>query len=137
MACTCQRSRVFHLEKRISCKVDQIAEMDALATRVSSPLSDVKIQTSVDNHKTENIIVKIVEYQEELEKDIKTLIRIKGEIKKAIDTVNNNEQRLVLEMRYLLYMKWEEIAVKLGYSIEHIYRIHRAALNAVSILNAE
>lgn len=126
-------SRAYHLDRKIKSKIDQIAEMEALATKVSAILNDVKVQTSVDNHKTENAVIKMLEYQEELNDELNNLIEIKAETKKAIDAVSDDECKLVLEMRYLLYKSWEEIAVELNYGIDNIYRIHRNALNLISV----
>ena len=36
--------------------------------------------------------------------------------------------QLLLEKRYLCFMPWEKIAVDMGYSIQHIYRLHDWAL---------
>ena len=36
--------------------------------------------------------------------------------------------QLLLEQRYLSFMPWEKIAVDMGYSIQHIYRLHDWAL---------
>ncbi len=126
-------SRAFHINMRIRSKAEQIAEMKALATRVNAALSDVKVQTSKNDHRFEDIVIKITEYQDELCKDMEELVQIKKETKRAIDSVKNDEYRLVLEMRYLLYRRWEEIAVALDYSIDNVYYIHRSALNMVSI----
>ena len=38
------------------------------------------------------------------------------------------EYQLLLEKRYLCFMPWEKIAVDMGYSIQHIYRLHDWAL---------
>ncbi len=126
-------SRAFRLDRKIKSKIDQIAEMKALATKVSVAMSDIRVQTSKNDHRLEDIMIKIMEYQNELCDDMERLVEIKKETKKAIDSVSNDEQRLVLEMRYLLYMRWEEIAVELEYTVEHIYRIHRCALHSMDI----
>lgn len=122
------------MDRKIQSKIDQIAEMKTLATRVSVAMSDIRVQTSKNDHRLEDIMIKIMEYQNELCDDMERLVEIKKETKKAIDTVANDEQRLVLEMRYLLYMRWEEIAVEMDYSMDHIFRMHREGLCAVEIM---
>lgn len=124
-------SRAYRLDRKIKSKVDQITEMKALATKVNTAMSDIRVQTSRNDHRLEDIMIKIMEYQNELCDEMERLVEIKKEIKDAIDTVNNDEQRLVLEMRYLLYMRWEEIAVEMNYSMDHIYRLHRDGLLAI------
>ena len=117
-------SRAFYLDMRINSKAMQIAELEALVTKVSTVLNPVKVQTSIENHRMEDTIIKMHEYQEELDNDIKNLIQLKLEIKKIIDTVQEDELRIVLELRYLSSMRWEDIAVRMNYSIDHVFYLH-------------
>lgn len=126
-------SRAFYANLRIRSKAEQIAEMKTLATKVTALLSDVRVQTTRNDHKMEDIIVKIAEYQDELCNDITELVRIKKEVKAAIDSVENEEYRLLLEMRYISNLKWEEIAFRLGYSMQHTFRLRDKALAEVDI----
>ena len=120
-----------HLDIIIKNKIDQIADIEALLTRVSATLSDVKVQTSVDDHKNEDLIIKMLEQREELFDDFDRYARVRKEIKEVINAVDDNDLKLLLEMRYITYMKWEEIADKLGYSIQHVYRLRKKALARV------
>lgn len=38
----------------------------------------------------------------------------------------------LLELRYLCFKSWEQIAVDMGYDLRWLYRLHHRALNAVS-----
>ncbi len=126
-------SRAYYLDMRIRSKAMQIAELETLATKVNAALSPIKVQTSKDNHKMESTVIKMTEYQEELNNDMKKLIQVKRETKEIIDTVANDEYRVLLELRYLSSMRWEEIAVEMNYSIDHVFRLHRRALKAVKL----
>ena len=126
-------SRAYYLDMRIRSKAMQIAELETLATKVNAALSPIKVQTSKDNHKMESTVIKMTEYQEELNNDMKKLIQVKRETKEIIDTVTNDEYRVLLELRYLSSMRWEEIAVEMNYSIDHVFRLHRRALKAVKL----
>ena len=126
-------SRAYYLDMRIRSKAMQIAELETLATKVSAALSPIKVQTSRDDHKMESTVIKMHEYQEELDADMKKLIQVKKETKQIIDAVDNDEFRVLLELRYLSSMRWEEIAVEMNYSIDHVFRIHRRALKAIKL----
>jgi DNA-directed RNA polymerase specialized sigma subunit len=126
-------SRAYYLDMRIRSKAMQIAELETLATKVNAALSPIKVQTSKDNHKMESTVIKMTEYQEELNNDMKKLIQVKRETKEVIDSVTNDEYRVLLELRYLSSMRWEEIAVEMNYSIDHVFRLHRRALKAVKL----
>lgn len=73
-------------------------------------------------------VVKIVDLQHEINCDIDELVDLKQEITRRIKSIPNTEFQLVLEKRYLCFMPWEQIAVDMGYSIQHIYRLHDWAL---------
>ena len=56
------------------------------------------------------------------------LVDLKREITRRVKSIPNDEYQLLLEKRYLCFMPWEKIAVDMGYSIQHIYRLHDWAL---------
>lgn len=50
------------------------------------------------------------------------------EITSAINDMEDETEKTLLTYRYIKRMKWEEIAVKMGYSWQHIHKIHARAL---------
>ena len=73
-------------------------------------------------------VVKIVDLQNEINHDIDELVDLKREITRRVKSIPNAEYQLLLEKRYLCFMPWEKIAVDMGYSTQHIYRLHDWAL---------
>lgn len=61
--------------------------------------------------------------EERLEK-----VRCYQKIERQIWQMKNENEQEVLRLRYILGMKWEEVAVKMGYSWRQIHRIHSSAL---------
>lgn len=61
--------------------------------------------------------------EERLEK-----VRCYQKIERQIRQMQNEDEQEVLRLRYILGMKWEEVAVKMDYSWRQIHRIHSAAL---------
>ena len=39
----------------------------------------------------------------------------------------------LLEMRYLTFLGWDQVAVQLGYSQDYVYHLHRKALALVRV----
>lgn len=91
--------------------------------------SDV-VQVSKQGNKQEDLIIRILDLEKEITKDIDKLIDEKKRAKAVIDELDG-PYRLVMTMRYLECMKWEEIAYRIGYSIQAIYKIHGQALKRV------
>ncbi len=69
--------------------------------------------------------------QQELDAKIDALVGKKLEIADTISRVPDVEYRLLLEKRHLLFLKWEEIAVDLHYSVRTVQRMHVKALDVV------
>ena len=61
--------------------------------------------------------------EERLEK-----VRCYQKIERKIRQMENGDEQEVLRLRYILGMKWEEVAVKMGYSWKQTHRIHSSAL---------
>lgn len=61
--------------------------------------------------------------EERLEK-----VRCHQKIERQISQMENEDEQEVLRLRYILGMKWEEVAVKMGYSWKQTHRIHSSAL---------
>lgn len=81
-----------------------------------------------------DVVCKIIDLQTELKQDMNKLLDLKKEILSTVKCVLNVEHQTVLEKRYLCYESWEQIAVDLGYSSKHIFKVHNAALDDVELL---
>lgn len=124
-------NQAYQIEKRIAAKVEQIESLRTVATKVTSTLSDVKVQSSQQTSRMENIIAKMMDLEEELKTDMDQLIAIKTEVMRTIRQVPDPELQLLLEKRYLCYEKWEDIAIDMNISIQHTFRLHGEALKKI------
>lgn len=124
-------NRAFMFEKRVNSKIDQISTLRAMAENVSSTISDVPPSGSRNITRIQNVIAKIVDLENEINDDIDSLIEIKREIMHAIKLVDNIDCQLLLEMRYLSYHTWEQIAVDFGYCMDNVFKLHRRALGMI------
>ena len=61
------------------------------------------------------------------------LVELKKDIIRRIKAVESAELQTILELRYLSYMRWEEIVIELGYGIDNVFRLHRNALDEITI----
>ena len=78
-------------------------------------------------------VIKIVSLQEEINQDINALVELKHEIMGVIKAVPNVEYQTLLEKRYLCFITWEQIAVDMNYSMQHIHRMHSSALKEITV----
>lgn len=91
--------------------------------------SDV-VQVSKQGNKQEDLIIRILDLEKEITKDIDKLIDEKKRAKAVIDELDE-PYKVIMTMRYLECVKWEEIAYRLEYSIQAVYKIHGQALKRV------
>jgi hypothetical protein len=119
------------IDTRINNKLAQVSELRDLATKATSVLSDMPRGDSPNLQSMEGIIVKIVDMENEVNGDIDGLIDLKREILEVIQRVRTPAYQALLEMRYLGFMTWEDIAEASGCDIRSAYRTHRGALRAV------
>ena len=121
------------MDQRINSKLEQIVSLRELATKATSTLSDTPPSGSRNVHSMEGIIVKMMELENEINADIDVLVDLKKEIMSIIKKINNPEQQTLLELRYLCFKTWEQIAVDMGYSIQNAYKVHDRALENIVI----
>ena len=126
-------SQAYRLDKRIDSKIEQLKSLNLLATKCTSTLSDMPKSQSISNSRLEDTVVKIVDLQEEIHRDIDSLVDLKRDIVRTIKSVQNPEYQIILELRYLCFKTWEEIAVQMNCSIDNVFKIRKNALKSVVI----
>ena len=122
------------LDMRIKSKLQQIESLNELATSCTITYSDMPRNPNHGGSKVERAVLKIIELQESLKKDVEDLVELKEQIMATIQSVADGELQTLLEKRYLCFLSWEKIAVEMHYSIQHIYRMHDTALSCVSTI---
>lgn len=126
-------SQAFWLDKRINSKLGQIASLTELATKCTPNITGMPKAPNQSRSSMADSVVKIIDLQAEINRDIDRLVDLKRELMKVIKAVDNIEHQILLELRYLCFKTWEQIAVELGYDVRHIYRLHRQALSDVAL----
>lgn len=126
-------SKAFCLDQRIESKLDQIEVLKSLATKVTVTYSEMPRDTNKGSSRIEETVLKIIFLEDEVKQDIDELLDLKKDIMHRIKEVENPELQVVLELRYVSYYEWEEVARKLGYGIDNVYCLHRKALDKIKI----
>ena len=120
------------IDLQIDIKLGLLSRLRALATKASTVLSDMPRGDSPNLQPMETIVVNMIDLENEVNRDIDRLIDLKREILQIIQNVRDPRYQSLLEMRYLGYMKWEDIAEQLECDVRTVYRTHEGALRAVN-----
>lgn len=123
--------QAYRLDQRINSKLEQVLSLRELTTKATATMSDMPGGGSRNVYKMQDIIGKIVDLENEINADIDQLVDLKCEMVAAIKAVADPECQTLLELRFLCFKTWEQIAVEMNYSIQHIYRLRDKALKMV------
>ena len=126
-------SQAFHIDQRINSKLEQVMKLRETSTKATATLSDMPRSDSPNVHRLEDTICKIIDLENEINHDIDRLVDLKREARDVIGQLSDPDQQLILELRYLCYKTWEEIADELGYCPSNIYRLHGRALEILRV----
>ena len=125
-------NQYLNAEKEIGIKLDQIARLRELSTKITQTLTPDKVKSNSEN-RLESSVSKIVDIEREIGASIDQLERTRLQVESVINSFPNVNQRNVLRLRYISGMKWEQIAVKLNYDYRWVLRLHGKALNKIAI----
>lgn len=123
-------NQAYRLDQRINSKLEQVMSLRDLTTKATATMSDMP-GGSRNVYKMQDIIGKIIDLENEINADIDQLVDLKREMVSAIKAVEDPEYQTLLELRYLCFKTWEQIAVEMNYSIQHIYRLRDKALTQI------
>lgn len=104
-------SQAYRIDQRINSKIEQVSSLHDLATKATSTLSDMPGSATRNVHRMEDVIVKIIDLENEINTEIDRLVDVKREITRLITEIPNPEEQTLLELRYLCFKSWEQIAV--------------------------
>lgn len=130
-------SQAYHIDVRIESKLEQLQSLKSLAEKATTTFGSEPVSGTRDVHRREEIICKIVDLQSEIDHDIDRLVDLKRELRETIEAIPNVDHRTVLELRYLNFRKWEEIAVAMRYRLRNVHYIHDRAIDYLDGKNNE
>lgn len=126
-------SQAYRLDQRINSKIEQVASLNDLATKCTSTLTGMPKNPNRASSTMADAVGKIIDLQNEINRDIDRLVDLKREIVTVIKAIENPEYQTLLEKRYLCFLTWEKIAVDMGYDLRWLYRIHKRALDEIRV----
>lgn len=125
--------QAYRLDQRINSKLEQVASLNELAMKCTSTLTGMPRNPNRGTSTMADAVSKIVDLQAEINRDIDRLVDLKREMVRLIKAVDNTEYQTLLELRYLCFKTWEQIAVDMGYNVRHVYRLHDEAVANIAV----
>ena len=102
--------QVRYVDRAIDSKLEQVERLRNESTKATSLVSDMPRSSSPNLQRLEDTIIKIIDLEHEINRDIDWLVDLKKAARVSINAMTNPDERLILELRYLCYKTWPEIA---------------------------
>lgn len=128
-------SQAFYIDQHINAKLAQVTALRELATKTSVNYSDMPGSPNRSTNTMERTILKIIDLESKIDAEIDRLVDLKVELTYCIQSIEDANCRILLEMRYLCYKTWEDIADEMNYTVRNVHLLHGKALRMVSVPN--
>lgn len=118
------------IQRNIETLEDMLLEVDTKLQCITSQLTPDKISTTKNPDKFSDLISDRIKIEKsinnEIQKGLKEMVYIESVINKI-----DERGKLLMRYRYIDGLTWEEIAVKMHYTWQHMHRIHSQCLKDV------
>lgn len=125
--------RGWKLKVHIDLKQNQLEFWRNLATNTSSKLSNTGGSSGNVNTKVERAMLQILDLEREIKASTEQLLLFEEEILQYISATPLEEtDKALLQMRYVGYQTWRQIAKVLGYAESYLWERHNRILKNIA-----
>jgi hypothetical protein len=126
-------AQAYRIDQRINSKLEQLSSLRELSTKATATFSDVPSSGTRNVHRMEDVVCKIIMLEDDINTEIDRLVDLKKDICAAIGAVGDPEYQMLLELRYLCFKSWDQIAALMEYSTKYLFDIHARALKKIVV----
>lgn len=122
--------------RRMSKRIDRLLEEQSRWREMALKITPVLSQTpggGESGSPIERPMDKVLEIDVEINREIDELQIVRQEIRAALNQLEDENLKLLMEYRYIDGLTWEQIAVKMNYSYMQICRLHGKALRTIML----
>ena len=126
------------LDQRINVKLDRVSRLRAMTQKITASLDGEQVSHTRNVTSLEDAIVRLMEEEESINAAIDRLVDLKREVNGVLKQIHDPDCQLLLELRYLCYRSWEDIAEIMHMHIRTVYKVHgRALIKVDAVLKSE
>lgn len=118
------------LDTKIKQKEDQYFEIYNTPTNIGARYDKELVQTTRTGDKTEKLVIKYLQFEEEISEQKLKFYEIKNRIINEIQELSDDRYINVLYKRYVEYKNYEVISKEMRYSFDYVKELHRYSLQA-------
>lgn len=120
--------QIERLNRMIENKVIEVGQIRSMACNISAPIDKDRVQSSSSYDKIGEKVARLVDLENETDELIKSFVEKRKHIISQIDSIDRKEYYLVLTYRYVQFMDFKEIFLKMGISERNMYYYYGQAL---------
>lgn len=126
--------QTYRLNELITSDLEELQNLRDLSRSVSSPVIGEKVsRTKSSDPPFEKYVIKIVDLEKQIQQEVERFVKLKTDIREAINQMEDMDEKLLLRYRYINFLHWEEICVNLNVSMRTVHRLHSLALQHLKI----
>jgi len=111
----------------------ELKTLRAMAENLQSAIgNDVRLQLAPKSDKLADAIAKVVECEDRIAKRVTEYLNLTKNWDNAISVIDDQEQCVILRMRYMDGKSWKKIAEELFMSESAVFRSHKKAVRKLS-----
>ena len=122
-------SRAFLIAKKIEARQKQLEYWKNNSPYSMPVISDMPKGTSSVKSMIEEHSLRVADLEQQISSMMKELSVARAKAESLITSINDPQSEVLLEMRYLSFMSWENISSVLGISVRSVFRLHSQALD--------
>lgn len=120
------RSAWFY-QKQIEVIDEKIMILRSKATKVTTSYQDAPTFGGFEDHR-QKIIADMVDLERDYKRTVQQYKNKVQEVTFVINMLDDYQERMVLNLRYIHFENWQDIAYRLNYHESMVYKIHGRAL---------
>ncbi|MBR0085659.1 MAG: DUF1492 domain-containing protein [Lachnospiraceae bacterium] len=126
------------IKKRIKKLKGELRELRDLCDQITVDPTTEKVQTSGSKDRLGDVVAKIIDKENELLDQVEEAADVMDDIERSIDMLEDPDEQLMLQMRYVEGMSWNDIISSIPLSDRTAFTKHKSAMDRIEkIINIE
>lgn len=122
--------RLWQLNKEIDADLAKVTDLKRQTSKITVAYSSMPGSPNRNTDKVEKLVARIVDLQHQADAKIDRLVDLKCEVVEMLSEIDEPELRAVLELRYLTFKEWSDVALAMQCGERHVYKLHRKAMES-------
>ena len=123
--------QIYFMQRKITRLEDRREQIRSDLYSIGSPSGKMdadKVQTSLSGDTMLRLIAKVDKVERDILYEMSALLDAKDRIVKQIESLKKEKHKDVLFKRYVMFERWEKIAVDMDITVRYVYKLHGSAL---------